>query len=237
MVNYMVAVDGSSNAKAAFFTAHSMMHPETDHLYIIHVQQDIVSKPSMEDIDYREGVQDLVNKRSTAMLVEYGKLAKERKIDYACMLATSNHVGSMICSQVEEKKIDFLIMGTRGLTPVKRIFVGSNSQYCVNHAHCNVLIVKGNWGPAESHVDTKTIVAQEEAERKARIQDDKDPRKHEAAMKLAEQLSKLAVAANAEYHTKHPHKDEAAPATSAATGASADHHEEQIQKVHRIFSE
>jgi hypothetical protein len=33
-------------------------------------------------------------------------------------------------------------MGRRGLSGVKRIFMGSTSRYCVEHADCSVLVIK-----------------------------------------------------------------------------------------------
>jgi Universal stress protein family len=35
-----------------------------------------------------------------------------------------------------------LILGSRGLGPVKHAFVGSVSDYCIHHAHCPVFVVK-----------------------------------------------------------------------------------------------
>jgi hypothetical protein len=50
-----------------------------------------------------------------------------------------------------------------------RIFVGSNSKYCVEHAKCNVLIVKGDWAPPEIHSDLSQVIKEEEEERKRRM--------------------------------------------------------------------
>jgi hypothetical protein len=42
------------------------------------------------------------------------------QIKFHLILATSNHVGEMICQAVEHKKIDFLIIGRRGMSTLKR---------------------------------------------------------------------------------------------------------------------
>jgi len=57
------------------------------------------------------------------------------------------------------------------MSTVKRLFTGSTSKYLVEHANCNVMVIKGEWGPAEEHVDIKTINQQEKAERKRRIEE------------------------------------------------------------------
>lgn len=96
----------------------------------------------------------------------------------------------MIVQQAEVKKVDFLIIGRRGMSTLKRIFVGSTSKYCLEHANCSVLVVKGEWGPSEEHVGTfnffhspnslkalSEIDKLEEEERKRRIAE------HEKALK------------------------------------------------------
>ncbi|CAI5519708.1 unnamed protein product [Closterium sp. Naga37s-1] len=47
-----------------------------------------------------------------------------------------------ICHEVERMKAHTLIMGSRGLSTVKRLVLGSVSDYCVNHATCPVIVVR-----------------------------------------------------------------------------------------------
>ncbi|XP_049390992.1 universal stress protein PHOS34 [Solanum stenotomum] len=47
-----------------------------------------------------------------------------------------------ICDAVEEMNADLLVMGSRAFGPIKRMFLGSVSNYCTNHAQCPVIIVK-----------------------------------------------------------------------------------------------
>ncbi|XP_019431211.1 PREDICTED: universal stress protein PHOS34 isoform X1 [Lupinus angustifolius] len=49
-----------------------------------------------------------------------------------------------ICEAVEELHADLLVMGSRAIGPIKRIFLGSVSNYCTHHAQCPVIIIKGN---------------------------------------------------------------------------------------------
>jgi len=86
----------------------------------------------------------------------------------------SSHVGDSLCEQVELKKPAFLFIGRRGMGNLKRMFVGSNSNYCVQNASCNVVVIKGDWGAPEEHGDLKKIIELEEKERSARIKEDKE---------------------------------------------------------------
>ncbi|CDP11494.1 unnamed protein product [Coffea canephora] len=49
-----------------------------------------------------------------------------------------------ICEVVEELHADLLVMGSRAFGPIKRMFLGSVSNYCSNRAQCPVMIVKGS---------------------------------------------------------------------------------------------
>ncbi|MED6149987.1 hypothetical protein PIB30_067823 [Stylosanthes scabra] len=48
-----------------------------------------------------------------------------------------------ICSAVERLNIDLLVLGDEHhLSKLKRVLIGSVSNYCVQHAKCSVLVVK-----------------------------------------------------------------------------------------------
>ena len=49
--------------------------------------------------------------------------------------------GEVICKLAEDKKAQFIVMGSRGMGILRRTFLGSVSDYCVHHAHCPVAII------------------------------------------------------------------------------------------------
>jgi nucleotide-binding universal stress UspA family protein len=172
MVNFMVAVDLSENARNAFYAALSLMQKSTDMLYIIHVVEPVHPYVGITftDLSLYEILQEQSKAAGRAILTTFRLLCHAQKINCRCILGISNHVGELICHQVDLKKIEFLIVGRRGMGPIKRMFIGSTSKYLVEHANCDVLIVKGQMGPAEIHSDLSKVIALEEAERKRRIE-------------------------------------------------------------------
>lgn len=50
----------------------------------------------------------------------------------------------VICHEVNRVRPDFLVVGSRGLGPFQKVFVGTVSEFCVKHADCPVIAIKRN---------------------------------------------------------------------------------------------
>ncbi|OMO69610.1 Universal stress protein A [Corchorus olitorius] len=48
----------------------------------------------------------------------------------------------VICHEVKRIQPDLLVVGSRGLGPFQRVFVGTVSEFCVKHAECPVVTIK-----------------------------------------------------------------------------------------------
>lgn len=90
------------------------------------------------------------------------------------LLANGDNAGELICHAAEQKGVDFICVGRRGMGALKRLLLGSVSRYVLEHAPCDVMVVKGEYGPEEVHDTTKAqIKAEEEKERARRIAEEK----------------------------------------------------------------
>lgn len=58
---------------------------------------------------------------------------------------TGKKPGEAIIEAVEVHKADLVICGTRGLGKIRRTFLGSVSDYVVQHARCPVVVVRKDW--------------------------------------------------------------------------------------------
>lgn len=47
-----------------------------------------------------------------------------------------------IINYSKENNIDLIVLGSTGLDAIDRFIIGSTTQYIVNHASCNVMVVK-----------------------------------------------------------------------------------------------
>ncbi|EFA75543.1 hypothetical protein PPL_11048 [Heterostelium album PN500] len=150
MVNYMISVDKSSNSELAIKEiAAQLIDKEKDTLFLITIAEDPITFPSSAmsavimtgKVILRSIIS--IEKESKSILIEKAKIAKHLGIqNLRALLGHGNHVGEAVCKAALEKKIDYLVVGRRGMGPVKRIFIGSTSRYILEHAPCNVICIK-----------------------------------------------------------------------------------------------
>jgi len=134
----------------------------------------------------------------------------------------SGHIGDIICGYVKENKIDFLVMGRRGLGTIERLFMGSNSKYCIEEADCNVIILKHPFGPEIVHdVSKAEVIAAEEEERRWRIEEYKHKLEEEARRQKEESQKDLELVKKLEEEERHRREEEDIPGRSVS-GRSQD---------------
>ncbi|KAL7240416.1 hypothetical protein ACSBR2_006129 [Camellia fascicularis] len=71
--------------------------------------------------------------------------AKDICSKYGVVAETMTEAGNpkeTICETVEKLHIQLLILGSHSKGALKRVFLGSVSNYCVHHAKCPVLVVR-----------------------------------------------------------------------------------------------
>jgi len=88
------------------------------------------------------------------------------------MKGSSAHAGELICRAVKQYNIDQVVTGRRSMGSFRRFFSGSTSQYVVENAECNVVVVKLVPGPQEEHVDRAKVIQMEEEERIRRVEEE-----------------------------------------------------------------
>ncbi|PVU98588.1 hypothetical protein BB559_001443 [Furculomyces boomerangus] len=92
-----------------------------------------IDEEDMMDIDIRDYSNSLLGKFS-------------RKLgDMGYMVVSSSVEGDPgveILNEVKDKDAGLLVIGTRSLSGIKKLFLGSVSDYCVHHCECPIVIVK-----------------------------------------------------------------------------------------------
>lgn len=141
--NVLVAYDASELSKKAITEAKNLLseNPETN----VHIVPVITpAGPTTNAIIAR----NIANVLADNFKPEMEKIKKEFEDDNLSVTTeilieeAQRNPGKEICNYAEKHDIDLIILGSRGLGAVKRLFLGSVSNYIVQHAQCHVLIVK-----------------------------------------------------------------------------------------------
>jgi nucleotide-binding universal stress UspA family protein len=134
----LVAVDGSEHSEEAVRYACAMGPPLEAEVILLHVVPMLVSATPYHDT---------VSDQPFMALQKVGEdiLAKAKQIAGNCPMTDMIDHGDpaqRIMEIAEEKNVDLIVMGSRGVSGIKRLFVGSISDKVANQAPCPVMIVR-----------------------------------------------------------------------------------------------
>ncbi len=142
----LVPYDGSEHAKRAMEQAVAIAEAG-DHtaLCIASVCNMVSAMSNFDQVSIAEGC--LTTKLSEDLEAQCRNDLAEAKamVPAGIPVETVYEVGSpgpVLLNTAEEQKADLIIMGSRGLGPLKGIFMGSVSSYLVSRSKCPVLVVK-----------------------------------------------------------------------------------------------
>uniref|UniRef100_A0A7S4USH7 UspA domain-containing protein n=1 Tax=Paramoeba aestuarina TaxID=180227 RepID=A0A7S4USH7_9EUKA len=176
--HFLVAIDDSENSGWAFDYTVAVMDRKIDVLHLMTVVHD--PAPVMTPFGDPDYAHEMMLKAKAAekekcknRLRYFAHLCHQLEIQQPLrMTLGSGHIGDIICAYVKENKVNFLVMGRRGLGTVQRLFLGSSSKFCIEEADCNVIIIKRPYALEVVHDSTKQeAIDAEEAERRWRIEE------------------------------------------------------------------
>lgn len=141
----LLATDGSEDAMLAAKVATDLSRRTGARLHVAHAWYHLVkglAYPTLEWADY-SNLYELEARRILEKQVD--------EIEAAGCAVAQRHLLhgppiDAILDLCEELRPGLLVMGSRGLGPVRRMFVGSVSEGVVHHARCPVLVVRGGEG-------------------------------------------------------------------------------------------
>ncbi|BFG19416.1 hypothetical protein CerSpe_056900 [Prunus speciosa] len=160
----IVAVDGSEESMNALSWALDnlkLRSPAPDstnsagHFVVLHVQSPPsiaaglsppaipFGGPSDLEVPAFNAAIEAHQRRITEAIMEYAlRICSEKKVNVKTQVVVGDPK-EKIGEAAENLHADLLVMGSRAFGPLKRMFLGSVSNYCANHVQCPVIIVKG----------------------------------------------------------------------------------------------
>lgn len=135
----MVPVDGSESAKRALDMAAGLANTYEAAITVAHVYQPVAHLPSRE-ASYQARVEEYTASRAR-LLAEAEQQLHAQGVQEVEISALYGSPATAIINAATARNVDLIVMGTRGLTPIKGLLLGSVSERVIGRAHCPVLVV------------------------------------------------------------------------------------------------
>lgn len=159
MKNILIAYDGSESSKAAIkeienltihkeyvnfclFSVSNISNPYTNAMMQRNIKDEAVEKIQSEhDEKVKNEHVDKIKNQLNEMKIELEEkgMSVETKV---IMVEGNNNPGENICEYAQSNGFDMIVVGSRGLGNVKKVILGSVSNYIVNNCKTPVLVVK-----------------------------------------------------------------------------------------------
>jgi nucleotide-binding universal stress UspA family protein len=156
--NVLVPTDGSQDSKRAIRIAAAIAKKSRARLIVIHVVPTPIYHLYMRETPSLSGYLPTENRKTpTPFVGEYMDFEDEARkmVNDGVLLAKIHgvkatgqvirHVPSIVEAITDfavKKRVDLIVIGTRGLTGFKKLLLGSVTSGIVSHAHCEVLVVR-----------------------------------------------------------------------------------------------
>ncbi|KAH8872465.1 Universal stress protein [Schistosoma japonicum] len=140
-------VDGSEHSKRAVEWFIKEVYRPGDHVLFIHS----VELPYLPSVSLTSGLKIPVDDWTKALQEnisltnklnnEYGYICESKNIPYEFLVKNGSTPGAGIIEACEERPVDLIIMGSRGLGRIKRAIIGSVSSYVVHNSNVPCITV------------------------------------------------------------------------------------------------
>lgn len=137
----LVATDGSENAvKAASYGVNIAKATGADvyALYVISAEHAVTTRTVM---GWSEAFEEQLANKGEAAIDHVEKLGEEAGVKVEPVFL-KGIPAEKILEYAEESNIDLIVMGTHGLTGVKRFLIGSVAENVVRHSKVPVMIIR-----------------------------------------------------------------------------------------------
>lgn len=143
--NILVPADGSDNSERALEHAVAIAESTKATVTVVYVANIVSVISNFDQIPSGSGY---VTEQVALDMEETGKAVLDKmvaEVPSAVSVKSVFEVGSpgpAVLAVAKKCNADLIVMGSRGLGPLKGLFMGSVSSYIVSHSTCPVLIVK-----------------------------------------------------------------------------------------------
>ncbi|GAM25251.1 hypothetical protein SAMD00019534_084260, partial [Acytostelium subglobosum LB1] len=144
-MHYLVCVDESSFSLNAFHFVVKQLSKVNDSITVLHVCHHIdtpIIDPLGDTLDKVANIEEkeLAQKLKNTYETEF-RLIKTKVLHCKYITAIGKDTTGTIMSSIDQIKPDIVAVGSRGVSGLQRLMLGSTSQYLVDHLTIPVIIV------------------------------------------------------------------------------------------------
>ena len=139
MKKILVPLDGSKNSKRGLKKAIELAKPDNATIVGLNI---VYAPPAFLISKPRIKFKDNLAKDSERFLEEAKKICQKANIPFKEKIIYGSDPGYDIVKFSQKEKYDMIVIGARGLNPIKKMIIGSVSNYVLNHSKIPVLVVK-----------------------------------------------------------------------------------------------
>ena len=134
----LVATDGSEHSMKAVRRALELAEREGAEITLLSVSY--YSKEDLDEIPM--GIQDKLDAQAADALKKAKALFDEKGIKVEAVLQAGYVPANIIIKKAEEGKFDRILMGSKGLSGLERLLIGSTAAKVVANAPCTVTVIR-----------------------------------------------------------------------------------------------
>jgi len=143
--NILLAIDASENTDYAFEWYCQYLHHPGNYVIACHVPQGFDLEKARSLLAKGGEMTDQMEKayaKITDLEAKYISRLKENKIQGRVLSVPSKNAGETLVKVAREEQVFAVLMGTRGLSKLKKVILGSVSDHVVQQADCPVIVVR-----------------------------------------------------------------------------------------------
>ncbi|WP_372756464.1 universal stress protein [Mariniflexile sp.] len=145
MKKILLPTDFSNNSWNAIKYALNFFKEDVCHFYLIHTYTPVVYQVEYMEVGAAQfGLIDAMKEAAQTGLKKIQKQIDEEFINSKhtfTSIASFNTLTAEISHRINEDKIDYVVMGTKGATGAVEILFGSNTMHVIKNAKCPVLAI------------------------------------------------------------------------------------------------
>jgi len=144
--NILLAIDASEVTDYAFEWYIQYLHHPANYVIACHVPQGFAQLEKAQTVIKKGGEMTEQMEKAYAKIADleekFDIRLKDNKIEGRVLSVASKNAGETIVQVARDENAFSILMGSRGLTGLKKVILGSVSDHVMQHADCPVIVVR-----------------------------------------------------------------------------------------------